>query len=45
MSIGIYLQLLTKKEEAQQHVIWELLQTEVEYIKSLKVLTNVSLSS
>ncbi|XP_064598754.1 uncharacterized protein LOC135465444 [Liolophura sinensis] len=35
---------LTKRQHDQQEAIWELLQTEVQYIKSLKVITDLFIS-
>jgi len=34
--------LLTEKQRQQQNAIWELVQTEVAYIRTLKVITDVS---
>ena len=36
--------LLTEKQRQQQNAIWELVQTEVAYIRTLKVITDVSRS-
>jgi len=36
------LQGLTKRQHDQQEAIWELLQTEINYIKTLRVITDVS---
>ena len=35
---------MTKRERDQQEAIWELLNTEVDYIKKLKVIIDVSLA-
>jgi hypothetical protein len=37
-------ELLSEKQQQQQTALWELAQTEVAYIKTLKVVTDVSMS-
>lgn len=40
--LGIVFQMLTKRQHDQQEAIWELLNTELHYIKALRVIVDVS---
>ena len=40
--VGVSPSELTKKQKDQQEAIWELLHTEVQYIRKLQVITDVS---
>ena len=45
MKILSLFQKLSKRQHDQQEAIWELLQTELHYIQSLRVITDVSYMS